>query len=178
MGMVVTAQASAMVHVDLELPVIEIELTWDTPRDDLDSHFIRPGGSMWVPEDDCHFWWLDHSPYAPDWDASGDVSPGDPILDVDDRFGGGPELITLEVPYEEGQYQYKVHFWSDVGPTSGATATVNIWIDNVLEFTESRALQDGEVWDCAYIECPSGLVRSAEDGVEPLPGDTTTPAKD
>ncbi|MFW6150992.1 MAG: hypothetical protein ACOC6A_05600, partial [Chloroflexota bacterium] len=104
--------------------------------------------------------WLDHPPYAPDWDGSGDLSSGDPVLDVDDRVGGGPERVTLEVPFESGQYHYKVHFFSDMAPTSGSMATVNIWIDNVLEFTQSKTLQDDEVWDCAYIEWPSGLVHA------------------
>jgi uncharacterized repeat protein (TIGR01451 family) len=171
---------SVTVYAHFELPAIQIELTWDATGDDLDGHFIRPGGRMWVEEDDCYYWWLDHPPYAPDWDGSGDLSPGDPVLDVDDRMGGGPERVTLEVPFESGQYHYKVHFFSDMAPVSGSTATVSIWIDNVLEFTRSETLQDDEVWDCAYIEWPSGLVHAGaglEEGLEGNVGGMPAPEK-
>jgi hypothetical protein len=57
-----------------------------------------------------------------------------------------------------GTYRYKVHYFSGCyGPSN---ATVKIWIDDVLVFEKSKLLYEGDVWDCAYIEWPSGNVYS------------------
>lgn len=135
---------------------VMIELTWNTDYDDLDSHLIRPGGTYGNVPDDCSYYSMN-----PDWDGSGSPSSGDPFLDVDDVEGYGPECITLEDPPYEGIYEYKVHFYFDEWPQEGSTATVKIWINGVLVFTESKTLYDDEVWDCAYIEWPSGNVYSS-----------------
>ena len=154
------------IHAELPAYAIMIELTWDTDYGDLDGHFIRPGGEMGNVTDDCYWywWWLNGEPNGPDWDSSGDLSEGDPILDVDDTNGYGPEYTTLQTPPYEGIYQYKVHFFPDELLEGSSTtlaspnATVRIWINDVLVFTESETLYEDEIWDCAYIEWPSGNV--------------------
>ena len=132
---------------------IVIELTWDTNCTNLDSHFIFPGQRMWNSFYDCYW-----GNMKPDWDGSWNLSPGDPVLDADVSHGYGPEHITFPDPQYNGTYRYKVHYFSGCyGPSN---ATVKIWINNVLVFEESKLLYEDEVWDCAYIEWPSGNVYS------------------
>jgi uncharacterized repeat protein (TIGR01451 family) len=154
LGETVTDQASASVAILIY--GIRIELTWDAETD-LDSHFIRPGGEMWDMLDDCH--WRNENP---DWGLPG-VVEDNPVLSGDIRGGYGPENIHLKQPYEEGVYQYKVHCWDDYG-YGPSTATVIIWINNVQVAEYSKELSYDEVWDCASIEWPSGVVTPASGG--------------
>lgn len=145
--------ASDTVTITVNIPTygIRIELTWDTDDTDFDSHLIRPGGDYWNIPDDC-FYQNAH----PDWGLSG-VTEDNPSLDQDDTDGYGPENITLEQPYEEGTYHYMVHYYGDHGH-GPATVTVRIWINDVLVAEYSKLMYDDEVWDCAYIDWPSGNV--------------------
>jgi uncharacterized protein YfaP (DUF2135 family) len=148
--------ASDTIHITADIPAngIRVELTWDTDGTDVDSHLIRPGGEYWDGVSDC-YWDNMH----PDWGIEG-VTTDDPSLDQDVRFGYGPENLTLQEPYEEGIYQYKVHYYDDngLGPT---TATVRIWINDVNVAEYSKLMVYDEVWDCADIEWPSGDVYPA-----------------
>jgi VCBS repeat-containing protein len=147
--------ASDTITIWAEIPTsgIRVELTWNTNNHDLDLHLVRPGGDYWeVPDDCCYFNW------NPDWDNSGGPSPGDPSLDIDNTWGYGPEDITLVAPPYNGTYQVIIHFYSDHGLTGGSTATVRIWINDELVFTASRTLYDDDVWYCAHIQWPSGIV--------------------
>jgi uncharacterized protein YfaP (DUF2135 family) len=150
---------TVVVFADIAGCAIRIELTWNTTDTDLDSHLIAPGHQFGDEYWDCYF-----ADENPDWDDTGDSSDGDPALDVDDTDGYGPEHIVLCVPPFNGVYIYKVHYFSDHGH-GVSTATVKIWIDEVLVFTASRSLSDDEVWDCACIAWPSGIVSAG-----PCPG--------
>jgi uncharacterized protein YfaP (DUF2135 family) len=139
------------VYANIPIIPIRIELTWDTSGTDVDSHFIAPGYNMWDLFGDCYFGNMN-----PDWDDSGGISTGDPQLDIDDTDGYGPEYTVLQAPPFERIYQFKVHYFSGSIPT---TATVRIWINDVLTFTDSEVLPYEEyVWDCACISWPSGAV--------------------
>jgi PKD repeat protein len=134
---------------------IMIELTWDTNATILDSHFIAPNHTMWDSFYDCYRYNRN-----PDWDGSGNLSPGDPVLVIDDTYGYGTEYVFLPDPPYNGTYQYKVYYSSAQCPCL-SEATVKIWIDGELVFTKSKALSQHETWDCAYIEWPSGNVYSS-----------------
>lgn len=143
------------VYANIPVMAVRIELTWDTNGTDVDSHFIAPGYEMWDEFGDCYF-----GTDYPDWDWSNngvpDQSAGDPQLDIDNTWGYGPEHIVLQTPPFNGIYQFKVDYYSGSVPT---TATVRIWINDVLEFQDSEVLPyDGYVWDCACISWPSGTV--------------------
>jgi uncharacterized repeat protein (TIGR01451 family) len=145
-----TASDTINVNVVTVSNGIRIELTWDTNGTDVDAHLLRPGGVI-DTVDDC-YWGNNH----PDWGLQG-VTADNPSLDQDDMDGYGPENITLQQPYETGAYQCKVHYFDDagLGPT---TATVRIWIDGVKVFEDSKLLVNNELWDCANIEWPQGVV--------------------
>ncbi len=141
------------VTADIPIVPISIELTWDTDGTDVDSHLIAPCYAMWDSFGDCYF-----VTDNPDWDGvGGSGTDGDPSLDVDDTNGYGPENIVLVAPPFNGTYQYKVHYYSAHGH-GPSTATVKIWINGVKVFEDSKTIYDGDVWDCACIDWPSGTV--------------------
>jgi lipocalin len=147
-GKTVSAQASASVAIVVYS--IRIELTWDAGSD-MDLHFIRPGGEYWDLTDDCH--WRNENP---DWGETG-VVEDNPVYSGDVTDGYGPESIYLKLPGEDGEYQIKVNCWEDNDIVS-STATVIIWINDVQVFADSEELSEDEVWDCASIDWPSGIV--------------------
>jgi uncharacterized repeat protein (TIGR01451 family) len=170
----VTASDTITVNAEFAPLAIRIELTWDTNGTDVDAHFIRPGSEFGDHPGDCHY-----NNHNPDWGLE-EVTADNPSLDQDVTTGFGPENITLEQPYEEGIYQYKVHYFYDYehGPT---TATVHIWINEVEVWQASKMLVNNEVWDCAYISWPDGVVLEPDislvktaDVASAEPGDTIT----
>jgi uncharacterized protein YfaP (DUF2135 family) len=146
-----TASDTVIITAEIVPMAIRVELTWDTNGTDVDAHLIRPGSNFEEHPGDCHY-----NNRNPDW-GLGEVSVDNPSLDQDDTNGYGPENITLEQPYEEGIYQYKVHYFYDyeLGPT---TATVRIWINDIEVFEQSKLISNGDIWDCAYISWPAGLI--------------------
>jgi hypothetical protein len=145
--------ASATITVYLVPYALRIELTWNTDNaTDLDAHLIRPGSTFNDPVGDCYY----GNP-NPDWGLP-EVTTDNPNLDRDDFNGYGPETITLLQPYEQGDYQFKVHYYPE-GETGAPTlATVRIYINEVLVTELSQEMAFGEVWDCATINWPSGTV--------------------
>ncbi|MFC1906175.1 hypothetical protein ACFLWJ_01670, partial [Chloroflexota bacterium] len=140
------------VYGDIPQVDIRTKLTWDTIDDDFDSHLI------W-PQSEEYWTFYIYSPYDcyygddyPDWDESTDLSSGDPVLDIDDTNGYGPEYITLVDVPADGRYWFFVHYYSDDSPVEGATATAEIWINGQLAGTFSRLMQDNYIWECAYID--------------------------
>jgi uncharacterized repeat protein (TIGR01451 family) len=145
--------ASNTVTITVNIPTygIRIELTWNTTATDLDAHLIRPSGQYLDETDDCYY----QNP-NPDWGASG-VTADNPSLDQDVTTGHGPENITLEQPYEQGIYQYKVHYYDDNGH-GPSMATVIVWINDVKVAEYNKEMSYNEVWNCCAIVWPSGQV--------------------
>ncbi len=153
---VVVAADMVTINVDIPTYAIRVELSWNTSGTDLDAHLVRPLGQYWTIPDDCH--WRHENP---DWGLSG-VTEDNPSLDQDDRDGYGPENITLEEPYEQGIYQYKVHYYSDNG-YGPSMATVRVWINDVKVAEYSKEMSTYQVWDCFSIDWPSGQVTSTQE---------------
>ena len=171
---------------------IHIQLTWTTQGDqdatddsgaDLDLHLLHPYAQTWgqrgaVDEYDCFF--LNGTP---DWGQVGNVRD-DPILDIDDFSGGGPENISLTEPENTdaigGPYLVGVHYYSsvdretlfDYGPSD---ARLRIYIRGELawEFTDMSASgtenpgvktmdATGHFWDAAEITWPDGQITTRD----------------
>ena len=95
-------------------PAFRAQLTWDTgPDSDIDLHLLRPGGVM-NSSNDCYYSNCQGSPL--EWGAAGPA--GDPILDVDDVFGYGPENIFIVSGAETGEYRVVVRNF-DRSPVTG-----------------------------------------------------------
>lgn len=163
---------------------IHVEMTWSTPGDidktdtgpeagaDLDLHFLHPlahedvstdGDKDGVPNGwfsqpwDC-FWFNAN----PSWGELGNFDD-DPHLDQDDTGSTGPENLNLDAPEEDLTYSVGVHYWNDHGYGDSSVA-VRVYINAVLvvELLDVT-LSNGDLWDIARIDWPSGQVTLMED---------------
>jgi len=119
-----------------------VEMFWENGGDDMDLHLLAPGGTI-ETETDCYYGNCTESDWEGglDWGVAGD-SIDDPILDLDDISETGPENINIEIP-QDGEYRVVVHdFPSSVYDAPNAV-TINIYLDGVMEWTETRMI-DGE----------------------------------
>jgi len=145
---------------------IRIELLWDHPDSDVDLHFIRDGGEFC----DCGA----DAPGAPsdvhyrclqaDWYPE---NPGaNPVLDVDDEQGFGPEVILMEGEGDEkfipaDRFRIEVHYFNDKDeisdfPTTVSNATVRVFLSGRKVAEYDRALAEtGVRWVVAEIDWPS-----------------------
>ena len=123
---------------------IAVEVTWDGNDTDVDTHFIRPGGSFNGSPGDCYYLNL-----SPDWGTAGDATD-DPYLDYDDVDGYGPENLNFAKP-ATGTYRLAVYYFSDHGngPTN---VTVKVWLNGALAWTSApKNLAHHQRWDVADI---------------------------
>ena len=175
-----TCETMATVVIDARPDTaIHVQLVWSTAADpdptddqgnDLDLHLAHPRADDWF-----------NSPYDvyysnpfPDWGQL-DNPVDDPILDLDDVNGAGPENINLAVPENTAAlgapYVVGVHYYNSsdrVTPVEygDAVATVRIFIncelswDSTVEVpVDDRTLsEEGDFWEVAQIEWPSGDV--------------------
>lgn len=137
---------------------LHLELTWDTTGSDLDLHYRAPQGTFYDGYPSCgttssDVYWCSSNP---DW-GSGNlgapdlVAVNDPILDVDNVIGYGPENINQEVLLNSPQAQrVGVHYWRDAG--GGLTnARVRIYVDGELQLETSQAMMGPQFWEVADI---------------------------
>jgi uncharacterized protein YfaP (DUF2135 family) len=163
---------TVIVNANIPTIFLRAELTWNTNDTDLDGHLIAPGYQIFDDFYDCYYWNRN-----PDWDGSGgNNTAGDPSLDQDITTGYGPEHTVLVAPPFNGIYQYKVHYYWDHG-NGPSTATVKIWVNDNLVFQGNKTMSDNEVWDCACISWPSGVVSAGPCAITtPTPTPTPTPS--
>lgn len=106
-----------------------VQLTWTSNAySDLDLHLLRPGG-LYASGNDCYFGNCkseNTSTLGLEWGATG--AAGNPVLDVDDVDGFGPENINLSAGAESGDYRVIIHDWDG---TVGEIATVKIFFNDV-----------------------------------------------
>jgi hypothetical protein len=146
---------------------ITVQLTWDHPSADIDLHLVRGNGPVNSPND-CYY--ANCKPGAanfPDWDGVTGRSPGDPVLDVDDTNGYGPETTSVE-DAPSGIYEVGVHSF---GQPSGDTVpcTVKIYVNASLVAEYRRTLvASKDYWRVGTVTIPSGAVGEI-DTVERLP---------
>ncbi|MEZ4466452.1 MAG: hypothetical protein R3F43_18870 [bacterium] len=140
---------------------IQVQLTWRDegvpaggPGSDVDLHVVHPDGEL-AGRLDCNA-----SNPTPDWGPPG--PEGDPVLDVDDRDGDGPENIVIERPEDTGGRAYRVGAVLEERAEGSAsvTATIRVFVAGALVFEASQVLpRRSEVWWAAEITWPGGQVR-------------------
>lgn len=164
---------------------IHVQLTWRTPSDedltdgegaDLDLHLLHPRADDWFTTPyDCYY----GNP-TPDWGQLDNPSD-DPIIDIDDINGGGPENVSLNDPESTqalgAPYLVGVHYYRNTGRVTGTEfgssfAKVRIFLNGELawDYTEENAESgerdpgekemqaQGDFWDVAEIHWPEGRV--------------------
>ncbi len=143
---------------------LHIELVWFSDDSDVDLHYRAPNGSWWNRNHnkcrqadqgtDTHFCVLN-----PDWGLNGEgdadgIAINDPVLDVDNLEGYGPENINQEEPFDNSvgnPYRVGVHYFSDKG-AGDVNARLRIYLSGALAFEETKTLQCNEFWEVADIE--------------------------
>jgi len=138
-----------------------VQLTWTSnPSSDLDLHLLRPTTGVMFSGTDCYFGNCkaeNTSNLGLEWGATG--AAGNPVLDVDDTEGYGPENIYLASGAESGQYRIIIDNWDG---TVGEIATVRIYLDDVerarytslpLDYASNR-----EYWEVAKVNILTGAI--------------------
>jgi len=135
-----------------------IELTWSTASDpdetdtsgtDFDLH-LRDEGASWWFDDDTGVG-SDYSGNTnPDWGVASDASDN-PLLEVEDHDGAGPEIISISSPSVGMTYKVGVHSSLDNG-FGLSLVSVGISVDGVLvyELLDEQMVQ-GWVWEVVDI---------------------------
>ena len=138
---------------------LSVVLTWSTPSDpdetdttgsDFDLHMRDEGATWWFddttgPGSDC----FSGNP-NPDWGIASDASD-DPVLELEDHDGAGPEIISLNSPSVGMTYRVGVHSSLDNGfKPSFVSVEVYVGGDLVYELRDEVMVQ-GWVWEVVNI---------------------------
>ena len=166
---------------------LHVQLTWVTPSapapssvngGDLDLHLIHPDAPTradapdldgdgapdpyFDPIYDCD--WYNRTP---DWGRSGDAGD-DPVQDIDDVDGDGPESINLDEP-EALVYRVAAYYSNDRS-VGASTPTVKIYLGGELVDTiEGPSLVKGDLWCAAFVDIPGRRVVSCRHPVTDEP---------
>jgi hypothetical protein len=117
----------------------------------------------WFTPDDCY--WAT-CPSGIDWPPAG--ADNNPVLDIDDTDGNGPENVTIDQHPASGTYHVGVHYYCEhslqqtgeppIDPGSGPTeARVQVYCDGALIATYDRIRLNGtDDWETvAEVDYPS-----------------------
>ena len=141
-----------------------VELFWSEPQDDMDLHLLAPGGTLETGTD-CYYSNCTEAAqlfFPMDWGISG-YTDDNPVLDLDDIPGTGPENINIADPQYDGVYTVVVHDYTGSTPDvySGNATTVNIYLDGTLAWTDTRIIVgDGSYTYFAQISWSTGTITS------------------
>jgi hypothetical protein len=149
---------------------VHVQLTWDTSSNDLDLHLGNGFNVDWCSNQDCYYGNCELS--GPNWDGAAGFTVGDPVLDIDDTRGFGPENIRIEEPID-ASYIVGVHSYSGEGGGPGfspAVATVKIYLGGALAqtFTGPFDAKD-QFWRVARVEIVDGVPSIEEVGTVAAP---------
>ena len=131
----------------------------------MDLHLLRTADrAVYTSNNDCYFAnckpSLNGTP-SRQWGPGGPED--DPVLDVDDVNGFGPENINIDQPEDDQAYLVGVHYYRDApggeGNQRSTLATLRIYVWERLVYEEVALLEGTSAWwEAATIEWNSGDV--------------------
>jgi hypothetical protein len=139
---------------------LHIQLVWDHPYADMDLHLLREAGDVFDHDSDTYF-----SNREPEWYP--ETPAANPILDLDDNQGYGPENINVEAPQPGSRHTIYVHYWD--AQTDGdafSIATIRIYAYGQIVTEHQLAFESDEMlWQAAEIIWPD----ATDAGLDPTP---------
>lgn len=122
-----------------------VELFWSHSGEDMDLHLLRPGGSL-ETEGDCYYANCAGGGFfgGVDWGTQG-VVEDDPVLDLDDIPGVGPENINLEDP-QAGDFTVVVHDYPGSSRMDATNVTINVYLGGEQVFSEQRSISGEDTY--------------------------------